>query len=317
MKLGIIFILILTYFLFASGPVNYDSSLYRSLWESGHFILFAAIVFVLLKIRIIKDKPWYILALAIAPFCIFVGLITEVLQLLVGRSFQYSDIINDVIGGYAGFLLSRFILTFSPGAITPLSKKRLFFTRIGFVIGIILLTLAGFRAFVFTSIHVWNMNDSFPVLADFEAPFELDRWEHSHSTISTSSEVVPSDEHSLKVTFYPAKYPGIVLRRLVNNWGGYNYLNFSINNPSNQAINIYLKIHDNEHIFRQFQYNDRFNEKLVLIPGWNDIRLPLKEIKNSPKNRKMNMRQIYLINFFMIKLEEETTIYFDDVFLSN
>jgi len=317
MKLGITLIAVLTYFLFASGPNNYDSILYRSLWDGGHFVLFAAIVFVLTKLSFIKNKSWYVIALAVAPFCVILGFSTEFLQLLVGRSFQYADVVNDVIGGYAGFLLSRLTLSFSSEPSNHLTKNQLSLKRVGFVVSLLILSLAGFREFLYTSVHVWNMKLDFPVLADFEAPLELDRWEHNRVSITKSSLVVRNDEFSLKAVFHPAKYPGIVLRRLIHNWNKFNYLNLSINNPSDNVININLKIYDSTHTFRNYRYNDRYNKNLTLNPGWNDIRIPIEEIRNSPEYRKMNMKQIYLINLFMIRIEEETTVYIDDIFLSS
>jgi len=317
MKLGIIFIAILTYFLFSSGSTNYDSVLYRSLWEGGHFVLFAAIIFVLLKLEFVKNQPWYILVLAIAPFCIIIGFATEFLQLLVGRSFQYSDVVNDVIGGYAGFLFSRWALTFSSEVPPRETKKKILIKRLGFVVGFLLLSLIGFREFLFTSVHVWSINTNFPILANFEAPLEVDRWEYNRADISISNQIVRRDKRSLQATFYSAKYPSIELKRMATNWDGYDYLNLSINNPSNDAININLRIYDIDHMFRHYQYSDRFNKKLILFPGWNDLQLSIKEIKNSPQDRKMNMKKIHLISLFMIKVEEETTVYIDDIFLSS
>ena len=70
-----------------------------------HFIMYMGLCFLLLKS--IKDRN-----IVILMFCIFYGVLMELLQFLIssGRSFDFFDIIANIIGANVGALLATRIL---------------------------------------------------------------------------------------------------------------------------------------------------------------------------------------------------------------
>jgi hypothetical protein len=70
----------------------------------------------------------------------------------------------------------------------------------------------------------------FPVLSDFETPFERSRWEGS-ARFSVDSSVARHEEASLRVDMYPSLYSGVALVYFPRNWKGYRFLVFDVLNP--------------------------------------------------------------------------------------
>ena len=110
MKTALAIVFILFGLLFFGGPEDYDSRIFKQIWGTGHFVLFASVIFVLMQTKLLEAMHWFRLFIGTFIFCSFFGLATETLQLLVGRNFELYDLVNDIIGGQAGLLLSRLIL---------------------------------------------------------------------------------------------------------------------------------------------------------------------------------------------------------------
>ncbi|MCK4895104.1 MAG: hypothetical protein KAT07_14100, partial [Calditrichia bacterium] len=70
---------------------------------------------------------------------------------------------------------------------------------------------------------------------------------------------------------------------------------------------------DWEYIERDRQDGDRFNKRLILQPGWNNIKIAIREIQRGPKDRLLNLEKIYNFGFFVSNLKEPLNIYLDEV----
>ncbi len=181
------------------------------------------------------------------------------------------------------------------------------------IIGLVLFTS---RSFIKAAINEVNIRANFPILSDFETPYEKARWKIIKGQIEIASKYAKSGKNGMKVDFFPATYPSLILRDLKRNWQEFSYLKLSIFNAQEYNVELVLKVHDNQHHHAGYQYSDRFNRTITLAPGWNDLKYSLNDIKNSPKNREMDMDEIHSISLFMIKLKQPSTIYVDDVYLS-
>nr|WP_232364805.1 CIA30 family protein [Desulfosalsimonas propionicica] len=82
-----------------------------------------------------------------------------------------------------------------------------------------------------------------------------------------------------------------------------------------KQVKLHLRIEDRKHAQSENQqYTDRYNSSFDLPPGkWKTIKIPLEEIENAPKTRKMNMEQISSIMFFVARQPEPLTLYIDDI----
>ncbi len=310
MKFALLLIITLFVLLFVGGPGYHDERLIKEIWQTGHFILFATIVFTVMQIKFVKKQHWFHLLIGTGIFSSWFGVTTEALQLLVGRDFEFGDIANDIVGGYAGFLLARlFLIVQQKDASQKLAS--LFYT-----LGFIVLAAIGARAVIITLVDQQNIRSSFPILSDFESAFELKRWDNRSATISISDSCIRSGDGSMKVDFLADKYPDITLKDFARDWSNYKSIKFSLYNSEAAPIKMIFKVYDDNHLLNGYKYSDRFNQKITLKPGWNDFSFLLEQIKNTPKTRKMDLTSISSLSLFMVSLEKPLTIYLDDLYLS-
>ncbi len=106
MKFGLLFILFVSMFLFVGGPGLHDLRVYFEFWQLGHFVLFAMITLFLTQLNVVKKKHWAVQFIGAGLICLLLGLATEYIQTYFERSFSTTDLINDIIGGYAGYFIS-------------------------------------------------------------------------------------------------------------------------------------------------------------------------------------------------------------------
>ena len=277
-------------------------------------MLFALIILFLTQLKIVKKAHWAIQFIGVGFVCLLLGLVTELLQKYFGRSFSFTDLVNDIIGGYAGFFTAQIIrLSSRDNSNTSQHKTFLRFTYISIILGLALFTS---RFFIKAAINEVNIRADFPILSDFETSFERVRWQTSRGKTEIASQYARSGNNGMKITYFPARYPSLSLRDFNGNWLGYAHLRLSVFNAQEYDIELILKIYDHQHHHTGYRYNDRFHETITLTPGWNDLSYSLDEIKQSPKNREMEMNEIYSISLFMIGPKQPTTIYVDDVYLA-
>jgi len=152
----------------------------------------------------------------------------------------------------------------------------------------------------------------FPELSGFETPFEIQRWSGGADFV-IDERIKKTGKASMRVILNPNKYSGVGLGYFPRNWEGFSYLQFAIFNPSFEDISITCRIHDNKLAEQGQRSEDRFSRTFSIPKGWNTITISLKDIKNAPKNRQMNMLEIRYIDFFENSLPYQRIIYIDDV----
>ncbi len=111
------------------------------------------------------------------------------------------------------------------------------------------------------------------------------------------------------------QYPGTSLVYFPGDWNGYELLVIRLFNPSSGALEINIKVHDRAHE-KAYRYRDRFNLSTQVKPGWSDLEIRLNEIKNAPRERKMNMREISNLGIFTGNLKMPELLYVDKIHLS-
>jgi len=313
-KLGIPLVLFISIFLFVGGPNVHELKVYFEFWQLGHFGLFGIIILLLAQRKFVQRTHWAVQFIGTGIVCLILGLATEYLQQYFGRSFSLTDISNDIIGGYSGYFLAQAI-RLSDSQDTS-KRKRHSTLRLVYVVLILGLTLFAGRSFIKALVNEINIRLEFPVLSDFETSFERDRWQAWRARTEIGSQFARSGNGGIKITYLPARYPSLNLRDFNENWQDYSYLKLSLFNAQKTNVELILKIHDHRHHHTGYRFSDRFNKTIELAPGWNDLSFSLDEIKNSPNNRTMDMDQIFSFSLFMIRPKSTTTIYLDDVYLS-
>lgn len=293
--------------------VPLDTFFWRSIFDTGHIPLFGVISIALLGLsqtiwerRFSNPLIHYIIALCLTGL---LGLTTEIIQYFTPRDADIWDIVNDGIGAvcFLGLYLTFDRRLRNSGI--SLSRKRKYLIRVTIIIiGIITLLP------VFDWIGAYtNRNISFPDICTFESDWEQKFVFTGHASLSIVSALGDFDgknnNYVGRVDFKKSRYPKFSIEEPYPDWTGYEYFSFSIFSELPETINIELRINDRRH---ENKYDDRFNRTFSISPGINKISVPLNDIAVAPKDRLMDMRNIYLIILFIVNPENELTIYLDN-----
>ena len=294
-------------FFFWGGPQYNSCRSLKSFWDLGHVVYFGIFSYILHSYYLGK-KPN---ATATRGFCfvfcvVFVaGLAVEVAQMGMrgDRSADIFDLLRDLLGCILTYIF----------VIMPILHKR----RLQAVIRVLAIGLLAIALWPITEdlIDEYIAMRQFPVLSDFETPFEKYRWEDVRR-LREERGIVRHGAKSARVQLTTEKYSGISLFYFPKDWRGYNQLHFSLNNPTAHEVEIHYRIHDSSHKKNGNAYDDRFNQKSALKPGWNDLTVSMEEVRKSPKGRMMDLGSIEGFGFFVVEQDVPQTLFLDNVYLS-
>jgi len=295
-------ILVLFILLFIDSDAQQNHRLIKDIWNAGHLVLFGLLSFVYLHLSKITKRSLLHQIIVITLFSLLIGTAIEFVQLLFKRDFSYNDIFNDLIGGYLGFCF--FVLT---------DKTKKVSLRLFYALAFIMLAVLGLRELEKNLLDEYRMRNSFPVLADFENDLEKSRWEYLLVKAEYSTEYVTSGKTSLKAKYLPGRYSTLSLEHFINDWRGFRFLSFSIYNPQTSPLDYAVTIFDAQHNKTGRRYSDRFNKRIQIQPGWNNIRLSIDKIIQAPKQRTMVANQIKGVYLFTSRLKQPITLYIDSI----
>lgn len=300
-KLLVFVSLVCSVSLFWGGPGAYSSRSFQQVWNLGHLLLFAILTYLTLKwSETISHWPFLRQVAVLSTAVFLISLLIEFTQMgLDGRSPDVFDILRNMVGCLFA------VVFFSPSR-KKSSPTSLRFFQIGVVTALMLFAVP--LAFAIAD-EIITLKQ-FPVLSDFETPFERMRWTGGadHSVVS---ERARSGNHSLKIHLHTSQYSGIALDYFPKDWRNYRTLAFSVFNPSDIPLKLVCRIHDENHYPNGGDYEDRFNRTLVVRGGWNDIEISLADVMSAPQSRKMDMRRVQNIGIFSVRLPQERVIYLD------
>lgn len=294
----ILFILFLLFFI--GGPDYHSTRSYKSLWNFGHILFFLLFWILFISYNSISSK-YLIQCILVLATTMILGTIIELLQYGFHRMPDFRDLFRNIIGA----MVCIFFLLSSRKTV---SRKILFILQ---SCTIILIGLQIYPAIIaFTDEYIARRQ--FPGLSGFETPFEIQRWS-GRADFTIDEKIKNTGKASMKVILSTDKYSGAGLQYFPRNWEGFRYFQFAVFNPSSDGISITCRIHDKKHTDQDQKYEDRFNQTFSILQGWNTITVSLKDIRNAPKNRQMNMHEIRNIGFFAKSLPYQRIIYIDDV----
>lgn len=302
MKLIHLFLAVLTLFLFYGGPDYESHRIIQHVWDTGHYILFAGLSFTLLQSHYFKKLSIPYSLFLIIVFSLVLGIFIELLQIFVNRDFELTDIISDLLGAIIGFLIASLY-----------EKRYVLNSKIKTIIIICLIIIIGFSPLFVVIIDEINMRNEFPVLADLSSDSQLSRWDVNKADLFISRDIQIKGENTLLVSFQPGKYPDVTLQHFMRNWSGYEYIYFRLFNPELKLIEIEIKIYDYFHTKKNYKRSDRFNMVVQLKDGWNEIKIPLTEVKNSPIKRKMDLSKIKSLSLFLNNLTQPVKLYLSPI----
>ena len=291
---SLLFLLVL--FLFIGGPQLIDQRSFQNLWDFGHVILFA-----LLSAIILRDSKWLnskklsIQFTLIIGFTFILGSLIEVVQLFIGRTYEFIDVWRSIVGSLISIV---FFKDFKLVKSYKIKIAKVF---------VLLLLLAAAWPLIKSLTDEIQARIDFPIISDFENRFELKKW-YGQCYVTINNEYVIHGDQSLKAELLTIKYSGISISYFPIDWQEYSKIKFSVYYPETEPLQLTCRIHDKKH---NNHYNDRFNRSFYVKQGWNEISIVLKDVINAPENRKMDITNMKNFALFAISLNERKTIYFD------
>ncbi len=293
-------------FFFLGGPGYHSSRSFQATWDLGHLFYFLVFTFWAHSRWSRKGKP-------ISPFSIFaalcilvllLGTAVEFLQMFAdGRSPDSFDVLRNLLG-----CLVAFAFCIRPRLFAVRWRQRVFQLGVSLLIVLAIYPLA--RAVYDES----AARRQFPVLADFETPFECDRWENAEQ-LRREQEYVRHGSWAARLQLTTATYSGVALFRFPRDWRDYRILHFSVYNPGQTPLQLNSRIHDTHHGKLGMDFEDRFNKAFILVPGWNDLAISLDQVKTAPRGRAMDMEHIEGFGLFVARQPRPQVIYLDHIYL--
>jgi len=290
--LAIVLLLCVLPFFFLSVEIR-TVDIPKELFVLGHIGFFGLLSLVLMK-RLRSGWPGFGSRAALVLLVVLVlGIAIELIQPHFGRSASVRDVWQNLVGAFLGVALS------APAGV----KRRLLTGAAGLVLAMELYTPAT---------TLWDRRvaaGQFPVISNFDTRFEHTRWSRG----TRDSSVQRNGSHSLRLDLAPGRFPGTTLLRSVGDWRGHRILLISLFNPAEQPLALTIAIHDHAHAGRGGAYADRYNGEFLLEQGWNDLRIPIRDIRDAPLERQLDLGELSHVMLFTVDLEEHRTLYLDQV----
>ena len=290
---------------FLAGFDYYSPRSYKRIWDQGHVFFYTILCVILLQSwNFIRNKncPGQLFWLSLIT--ILSGSLVELIQIKFARLTELGDLWRDFLGCLLGW-------SFFSDSCKKISAKYLWAIRLAVILLLIIELVSPFNAVLDEIIA----KRQFPVLARFETRLEIERWESERPPVRTSEQVYEG-KYACKFTLTTEQYSGFTLKYFPGNWKEYDKLHFALFNPLSAPLALTCRIHDWQHIQNREPYQDRFNKRLLLQPGWNSFQISLQEVENAPQNRSMDLRRIKNLCIFAARLSEPVEIFIDDVRLN-
>lgn len=294
-------------FFFYGGPEHSANRSWRHAWDLGHIVFFylaSPPLYSLYRRRLPhRSYLFHLFATVVSVFLIGLGI--ECIQYwLGGRTSSAGDIWRNLLGCCAG-------LVFICNLREHIQVKTLLFLKV------VVMVVLGWTMWPFTMAKMDEVvaEAQFPLLSNFETPFEHYRWRELHQ-VALDKTVARQGEKSLRVNFTTRKYSGVSLSYFPRDWGKYTWLFFSVYNPEPTELLLIGRIHDVWHKEHGYAYSDRFNRRFILHQGWNDLQIALKEVREAPESRQMDMERIEVFRVFVREQPYPRTIHIDNIYLA-
>ena len=289
-----------TPFFFIGGPRYHSPRSFVALWDLGHILFFALTAWLLCIIIHYRRAviPPLTVKLYVFLLILFVGITIELIQFSInGRSPSSGDVLRNQLGCLITFAFIQ-------------SNKKTVRSYL-FLISVFLLACIAAVPLARAAFDELTALRQFPILSNFETPFEVDRWKPVmlHNMQKSLTE---DRDTGLKLQLTTKKYSGASLFYFPGNWKEYNTLVIRIYFPETDQIQLICRIHDTDH---NDNYNDRFNTTFTLHKGWNNLVIPMYDIQHGPENRLLNIQQVEEVTLFVMQEEKNHVIFISSVFL--
>ena len=281
---------------FVGGPDASSSELLKNVWNFGHIIFFAVL---LLLIQSSKPLVGWRVWLWVTIIAIAIGALIEFVQFFVGRNASFNDILHNVFGVWLGLFWGQ-----KPSRVIWLMR---------FISGLLIVPAAWLV--IDSGIAHVTMHNQFPLLNSFESRHELHQLRANKASvkIQQTQQFHTHGFAASQITLDTRRYSGVSLLGSFGDWNGYAALSMDLFNPDVEPLELVVRIADVPHDRGDNSFNDRFNRRILLQQGWNQVKIDLNDVRNAPHKRVMHMHQISDITLFAVGLSRSRTFYLDNV----
>ena len=271
------------------------------------FALFAAIlVFALQKRTTLQNRT---VAIGVWVFVVGGGCLVEIVQSFIGRSASWHDVVANTLGVTAGILW----------AMTRTSRSR-HIRRRATAVAILLRCMAAVHVPLALADCLFQQMEK-PMLASFERPLEMIRWEAYDCKMSRVTEHATHGRFAIRLDPGEKENCGIFGRGLLHDWSDYKTLAFDItvdddnvheNAHGSAEVKFFVQIRDAAGT-RTRDPSDRYERPFRLGRGSHEIKIPLADVADAPKGRKMDFSRISLLHFALVDLDRPCVLYIDNL----
>jgi len=289
-------VLVLVPFFFVGGPDASSSVLLKNAWNFGHIIFFSLLLLLVQSFKpIVGWQRW----LRVTFIAIAVGCLIEFVQFFVGRNASVDDVLHNVFGVWLGLFWGQ--------------KPSPMIWRLRFLSGLLIAPAAWLV--IESALAEVVMRNQFPLLNSFESRYELQQLQANNAgvKIQPTQQLHTHGVSSAHIALATEPYSGVSLLGTYGDWSAYAGLLMDFYNPDIEPLELVVKIADFQHDRGDNNFNDRFNRRILLRPGWNQVRIDLNEVRTAPHNRVMLMHQISGITIFAVSLPQTRDFYLDNI----
>jgi len=276
-----------------------ETLIWGQMMNFGHVLLFAVLASCVLGLCLglfgdgFPRHRIYVVAMA---WALVLGGASEALQVFEQRDVEVWDFLRNAIGaGSALAVWASVDRRLERAAAWPSWRRHLRILAAAAV-------LAAFAPVAVTAEAYRRMNERAPVLFRFDSALELFFVRPRDATLDlvrAPGEWGPyAGRRVTRVTFQPARYPGLGVSELHRDWTGYEFLEWDLFLPGPGEISAILRIDD---VQTDQRYKDRFNIRIPLRPGPNRITIPLDDVRAAPEGREMDMNSIRSVMLFLVR----------------
>lgn len=292
--------LLIAPFLFVGGPDWASGPLLKSAWNLGHILLFALLT--------LAFRPWrwfsgWRLWLVVTAVLLAVGIGIELIQNDYNREMDRRDLLRNLIGSWL-------VIAWHP---LLMPERRTSFSKGVMAATVTLLLCFELGATGMVAARQWQVHHQLPLLYDFSHQDTDGFWT---GRLAVSADHSVNHTQSLKIELGTDTYSGVSLNNLPADWRGFERLTITLFNPSSDSLALTLRINDVAHDRSDHAYNDRYNTRLTLNPGFNTFTRKLADIENAPEGRTMDMSQVRRMGLFAVRLPAPRTVYLSELRLN-
>lgn len=270
------------------------------LWDLGHTLLFFSWSLFALKKLNQSGYSHTASALMSLLMALVVGALIELIQMSLSRDAAFYDLVLDLAGTVIAITIWHACLKY---------RRKPSVSYFLWVLSLVVLVWVC-QPLATSLYDGFIARKSFPILISGQSSLELDRLygkplRHYSKAMS-----------GIGITFTTDRYSLVYLSEFPRDWSGYQSLHLTLYQPDTEPLPVILSIEDAAHRSRGTRYHDRYNLELLLPQGSAQLNIPLSDIQNAARNRRMDISQISRINLYTMDLPRKRTLYLTEMYLT-